>query len=72
MIFKQSHSKTEAVRNEKLELMGSGQEQNMHFFKKAVIKALLPTTSKWNKIRSELRAQLMKTSKMAKKRRVEP
>lgn len=52
--------------------MGSGQEQNVHFFKKAVIKALLPTTSKWNKIRSELRAQLMKTSKMAKKRRVEP
>lgn len=64
VIFKQSHNRTEAVRNEKLELMGSSQRQNRQFFKKAVIKALLQTTSKWNKSRSELRAQLTKFSNL--------
>lgn len=57
------------MRGEKLELLGSSQKQNRQFFKKAVIKAPLQTTSKWNKSRSELRAQLMKSSTMVKKKR---
>lgn len=68
LLFKQIHNRTEAVRGEKLELLGSSQKQNRQFFKKAVIKAPLQTTSKWNKSRSELRAQLMKSSTIVKKK----
>lgn len=58
------------------ELMGSSQKQKRQFLKEAVIKALLQSTPKWNKM-SEITAQLNKTMKSStvlqqKEKRGEP